>query len=123
MNPATARRWVVTSALVVGVVYGYRYVVEGEGSGNLMSVPEFFTAWGVVYLVLGIAAEFAPRFAGPFALTIMAGDLLAQSKQVAADVTKKTGTPTTKTTTTGATGSTGAGVTQPGGGGREVGAS
>lgn len=94
MDSASARKWVVISALVVAGVWGYRHVRQSasdpaEAGKTMLAFPEFITAWGAVYFTLAMIAEATPRFAGAMAILIMTADGLTQGKQVIADVTSE----------------------------------
>jgi hypothetical protein len=84
MQPASARKWLVISALVVGGVWAYRRWREGPVS-TLTKFPEFITGWGATYFILSMITEAAPGFGGSFALLIMVGDLLYNAKPGAAN--------------------------------------
>ena len=77
-NPASARKWVVISALVVAGIWGYRRFREGPLA--VLQFPEFITAWGAVYFTLAMITEAAPRFGGSFSILIMFADILQNAK-------------------------------------------
>ena len=77
-NPASARKWVVISALVVAGIWGYRRYREGPLS--VLQFPEFIAAWGAVYFTLAMITEAAPRFGGSFSILIMVADVLQNAR-------------------------------------------
>lgn len=65
MNALTAKKMVTFSLAATGAVV----VVNRAASGEFPS-PRIFIALGVIYVILGFAAEFAPQIAGPMALLV-----------------------------------------------------
>jgi hypothetical protein len=99
----TAERWIVASAMVVAGVWGYRRLREGTASPSSLKnvvgvgapapLGQFAVAWGTVYLTLAVVALGAPELAGAFAILIMAGDLLTNSKGISDAITAKVSSP------------------------------
>jgi len=98
VDKSTAERWVVISALVVIAVYGYRRITEASQQGGLSNIigqgppvplAEFATAWGFVFFLIALVTEAAPGLGGSFAILVAAGDLLANTGSITADVTKQ----------------------------------
>lgn len=105
MTSDGAQGAVVTSAVVVAGVWGYRKLVEpataassraSQPSQALLkiigaeprpaSTAEFAVAFGFVYLVLSLTATFAPTLAGSIAILVAVGELLTNGASVATDV-------------------------------------
>ena len=97
MTDSQAEKWVVTSALVVAGIYGYRRLTETPGQppvtakelagvGELPPLGAWATAWGFTFLVVSIVATAAPGLGAAFALLIATGDLMTNAQSVFADV-------------------------------------
>lgn len=65
MTPDQARMFVIGSLIVVSATA----VIDSAGRGQTPK-PRLFIAGGVVYLVLGLGADFVPQIAGPLAILI-----------------------------------------------------
>lgn len=100
MSAAKAESIIITSALIVFGVYFYRHLVEATtandhgisqllGFGSPANIGRFFTAWGVVFLVLSVTATLAPGLAGSFAILVTVADLLGNAQQVSKDINTK----------------------------------
>lgn len=108
MTRDAAERAVVTSALVVAIIYGYRRLEEPAdqgvtigrllGVGNPVTFARWATAWGTVFFMLALVSEFAPGPAGAFSILVAASDVIANGKQLFGDLGKQTtGTPAATT--------------------------
>lgn len=103
MNQATAERAIVTSALVVAIIYAYRRLEEPgaagvslprlAGVGEPVNFAAWATAWGTVFFMLSLVSELSPGLAGSFALLVGVSDVLANGKQLFGDLGKQTTTP------------------------------
>ena len=120
MTEQTAERWIVTSALVVAGVYGYRRLTEQPatppvtvkqlaGVGQLPPLGAWATAWGFTFLVIAIIGTAAPELGAAFAILIATGDLLTNASSIFQDVTKLEG----KTAATTPTDTTASAITTP----------
>lgn len=140
----SAGRWLLTAAMLVA---GVRLWMQVRGKTKT-PFDEWVVGWGVTFFFLSILAEAYPGAAGSIAGTIVVGDFLINGETLFEDLSSLTqgaetgqilssdpfaassssSAPASSTVLdtgkgAGQTGPTGAGVTQPGGGGREVGAS
>lgn len=70
---------IMGSAIVVAGVFAY---TAWQGDEQL-SLGEFATAWGVIYLVLALTATVSPGVAAAFALLVMVSDLLVNAPSLA----------------------------------------
>lgn len=72
-DPAKARRMVLVSVFGLLAIAAYRGRLTGSGA----DVPFAKRVWGVgvVAIILGITADFAPQIAGPFAVLMVVGSL------------------------------------------------
>lgn len=121
---------VLTSSLVVLVIWGYRKLIEPAGAAGTTSADaglrkvigleptpanaaQFTIAFGFTYFTLSIAAMGAPELASAMAILIATGDVLANGASVFTDVSKQvsgataTGNATTLPTGTVASGAKG----------------
>ncbi len=89
MTTDQAQSAVSISALVVAAVFGYRKLTEATTQGNVSAAPwaHFVIGFGFVYVSLAVVAQAAPELGGMFAILIAAGDVLANGKSVAGDIT------------------------------------
>lgn len=100
MNRGTSERAIITSALVVAIVYGYRRLEEATepgvsvgrllGAGNPVSFAAWATAWGTVFFMLTVAAEIMPGPAGAFAILTATSDVLVNGRQLFGDLARQT---------------------------------
>lgn len=122
MSRDSAERAVITSALVVAIIYAYRRLQEPAQSGATVKrlagvgAPVNFsawaTAWGTVFFMLSIVSEFAPGPAGAFAILTAVSDTMVNGTQLFSDLGQQTTpTPTTSTPKTGQN-TTGAGTSK-----------
>lgn len=105
---ATAQTVIVTSAIVVGGVWGYRKLVEPHASapatGSLASLAgvepapastaQFLPAYAFTFLSLSVIAVGAPELAKGFAALIAVADLLTNGLTVFSDIGAQTAGPT-----------------------------
>lgn len=77
MSEATAKKWIVISALSVFGIWWYRR--WREGPAVVLDVPKFIAAWGTVYFVLALITEAAPSLGGSFSMLVLVGDLLGNA--------------------------------------------
>lgn len=97
---ASARKWVLTSALVSGLIYLVRHLVEGEtspapstnaarqflGQGSPPNVSQWFIAYATGYLGLALLAVAAPEIAASLAIFVLAVTVLESGGQLAKDL-------------------------------------
>lgn len=112
MSRQQADRWVVISALVVMMVYGYRRLSESTsdtasikqilGIGAPPKLGAFATAWGVTYMVIAMMAAASPPLGGAFAILVMTADLLANIPAIASDLKNRTASAGSSAVTTSA---------------------
>lgn len=102
---------IIISAVMVAVIYAWRYFTAGEtpaappsasslaGAGPLVSPEGFLVAWGTVYLVISILAAFSEPLASSLAISVLIGDVLANGAAVAKGTTqlREAKTPQTQT--------------------------
>jgi hypothetical protein len=107
MTRAGAEGAVVTSSIVVGMLYAYRKLVEPT-AGTLPAgteseavkriiglepkpapVAEFAVAYGFTFMSLSILALAAPDFAGAMAILVAVGDVLANGASVFTDINRQ----------------------------------
>jgi hypothetical protein len=100
-----AQKWILTSAIITGVIYMFRRLVyEGgtvkqaataarvAGHGNPPPpLSQWATAWIGGYLLLAVLAVGAPEIAGSFAILALAGDLLTNGIGIVADLAQLEG--------------------------------
>jgi hypothetical protein len=108
MSPDGAQRAVSVAAVIVGMVYAYRRLVEGAGAtgphvaskgaakqllgqGPPPPLSQWIVAYGFAFLVISVMAQAAPRVGGTFALLLALGTVLTQGQQLAADVNGQLG--------------------------------
>jgi hypothetical protein len=102
MTDSQAEQWVITSALVVAGVYGYRRLTEQPtappvtlkelaGAGQLPPLGAWATAWGFTFLVVSIIATAAPELGAAFAILIATGDLMTNAQSILKDVGAQSG--------------------------------
>jgi hypothetical protein len=102
MTDGQAEKWVITSALVVAGVYGYRRLTEQPtsppvtlkelaGAGQLPPLGAWATAWGFTFLVVSIIATAAPELGAAFAILIATGDLMTNAQSIFKDVGAQSG--------------------------------
>jgi hypothetical protein len=89
----SAEQVVMGSAIVVAGVFAYT-AWQGD---EQMSLGEFGTAWGVIYLTLALVATVSPPIAAGFALLVMVSDLLVNMPSLSRVI--KTGESTSTGTT------------------------
>lgn len=100
MNARSATSMIVISAMVMGGLYAWRWIVGGPASakakvsagkliglGSLVSPEGFLVAWGAIYLMLALGAAASPQLAGAFSLLILLGGLVANFSSVATNAT------------------------------------
>lgn len=103
MNRDSAERAVITTALVVAIIYAYRRLEEPSesgvtvprllGVGKPVSFAAWATAWGTVFFMLSIVSDLAPSLAGSFSILVGVSDVLTNGKQLFSDLGAQT-TPT-----------------------------
>lgn len=115
-SSARAQRWVMAAALIVGMTYALRRIVEpgmaaapargstahrvaGAGSPP-PSLQRWAVAYGTGFTILALVALPAPEVAGSLAVLVVAGTLLANGTSITADLAHLQGTPTPTTATT-----------------------
>ena len=97
MTDSQAEKWVVTSALIVAAIYGYRRLTETPGQppvtlkqvagvGELPPLGAWATAWGFTFLVIALIATASPEVGASFAVLIAVGDLMTNAQSIFADV-------------------------------------
>lgn len=95
MTDATGKNWIVTSAVVVGGIYGILY-----WKGESKTPPgEFIVSWGVVFFVLALMGEASPKFGGSMALLVATGDLLTHAPALSKALGKDKPSAVTSVTT------------------------
>lgn len=100
MNRESAETAIMTSALVVAIIYGYRRLEEATepglsvgrlvGAGSPVNFAAWATAWGTVFFMLALTAELAPGPAGAFAILTATSDVLVNGRQLFGDLAKQT---------------------------------
>lgn len=112
MDRNNAESTVTTSALIVGVVYAYRYFTEGPssaapslahptaakqlaGAGGLPPLSHFIIGYGFAFMIISVIAQAEPDVGGPLAALVALGTVLAQGQALFGDVGKALGAPTT----------------------------
>lgn len=108
MTRETADRALITSALVVAIIYAYRRLEEATqpglsvgrlvGAGSPVNFAAWATAWGTVYFMLSLVAEFAPGPAGAFSILTGASAVMVNGQQLFGDLAKQSGTSSTAPT-------------------------
>lgn len=100
-----AQKWILAAALITGIVYAFRAVIEpsvssspAKGSSLLGGSPpppvgKWAVAYGAGFLMLSILALGAPEVAGSFAMLEIAGVLLTNGTSVIADLSGLEGKP------------------------------
>lgn len=101
-----AQKWILASAVVLAVIYGFRRLVEtaapSQPSGPISSLigtgaPPPAMQWAVSYAVamfgLSLLALAAPEVAGGLAMMTVAGALLTNGTAVSRDVAALKGKP------------------------------
>jgi hypothetical protein len=97
MTDSQAEKWVITSALVVAGIYGYRRLTETPGQppvtvkelagvGELPPLGAWATAWGFTFLVVSVVATAAPGLGAAFAILIATGDLMTNASSIFGDI-------------------------------------
>lgn len=126
MQRSSAESTVTTSALIVGVVYAYRYFTEGPssdapslahptaakqlaGAGGLPPLSHFIIGYGFAFMIISVIAQAEPDIGGPLAALVALGTVLAQGQALFGDVgnaltAPATHGPTAATTTLAAAG-------------------
>lgn len=91
---------IVISAVMVGVIYAWRWFTGGEspsaaaspssvvGVGPLVSPEGFLVAWGIVYLVISLLAAFSEPLASSLAISVLVGDILANGVAISKGTTQ-----------------------------------
>jgi hypothetical protein len=77
VSEATAKKWVVISALGVFGIWWYRR--WREGTTAVLEAPKFIAAWGTVYFVISLVTEAAPALGGSFSMLVLVGDALGNA--------------------------------------------
>lgn len=97
-----------TSAVIVGIVYAYRRLVEPAGQtaphvatknavkqlagqGGPPPLEHFIVGYGFAFLVMSLLAQADPDLGGSFAVLVAVATVLAQGQQIAADVNSQLG--------------------------------
>lgn len=86
MSPNDAKRIVVAS-----MILSIAIIVLGRAGKGQVPKPRLFIAGGLVYLVLGFLADFAPTVAGPFAILVALGIFLDRGTGALTTLAKKIG--------------------------------
>lgn len=101
MNASQAETAVTGSALVVGGIYIYRRLSEGDavvtpskglrlrqaiGAGPPLPTGTFVVAWGFTFLVIALMAQASPKLGGWFAMLVGAGAVLGNGLDITKDV-------------------------------------
>lgn len=86
MSPADAKR-VVVASLILSVAI----IVLGKAGKGDVPKPRLFVAGGLVYLVLGFLADFAPQIAAPFAVLVALGVFLDRGTGALTTLARKIG--------------------------------
>lgn len=104
MSRDSAERAIMTSALVVAIIYAYRRLDEPTspgatinrlvGAGSPVNFAAWATAWGTVFFMLTLVAEVMPGPAGAFAILTATSDVLVNGKQLFSDLGAQTGNAT-----------------------------
>lgn len=82
MSQQQARTAVNTSAFIVGGIWAYRRLIEGNASPP----GHFLTGFLFVYVSLAIVANTAPPVGGMLAWLVAAGDLLTNGTGLVSDL-------------------------------------
>lgn len=113
MNKEGAHSAILTSALVVGGIYGVRKLIEpaaSEASHPAKSlahaalqvagaepapakVGQWATGFGFVFTSLAVVATFAPSLAGSMAVLVAVSDTIVNGAAIFADVSQQVGAP------------------------------
>lgn len=82
---------ILTSALVVFGMWGFRALYEGKVKPGEAKAGQFLVGFGFVFFALSVLAIPAPEFAGTFAILVAVGSVLKNGADLAKDVSKATG--------------------------------
>lgn len=113
MTKDGAHTAILTSALVVGGIYGIRKLIEPAASAvhspakslahaalqvagaepAPAGIGQWATGFGFVYTSLAVFATFAPGFAGSMAILVAASDTIINGGAIFTDVSKQVGAP------------------------------
>jgi len=86
MTPSDAKKIVVASLILSIAV-----IVLGKAGKGQVPKPRLFVAGGLVYLMLGFLADFAPAVAAPFAILVALGIFLDRGQGALTTLAKKLG--------------------------------
>lgn len=107
-----AQQWILVAAILTGVIYGFRRVVEPAsgssspssgklarlaGAGAPPDLEHWAVSYGAAFLMLSVLSLGAPELAASIAAMAVAGNLLANGTTIAADLAGLEGTPLTTT--------------------------
>jgi hypothetical protein len=95
-----AEKWIVVSALLTAAIYGFRRLVEGEGTptpstskaraflgqGTPPDFAQYLIAWGAGYGFLALFALAVPELAAAFAMLVLLVSVLESGGQLATDL-------------------------------------
>lgn len=95
-----AEKWILTSALMTALIYGFRRLVEGDtspkpstnaareflGQGAPPDFAQWLIAWGTGYGLLALFALALPELAAAFAMLTLLVTLLESGSQLATDL-------------------------------------
>ncbi len=85
MTPRAAERTIVTSAVVVGGIYGYSYWKK-----TTKTHPQTFAvAFGAAFMVLALLAQVTPGIAAALAMLVIVAELLSQGTGLFTSLTKQ----------------------------------
>lgn len=99
-TPARAQAWVLMAAVVTGIIYTFRKVIEPVtpssaksslpskllGAGPPPSVEQWAVSYGAAFLMLSVIAVVSPETAGSMAILIVVGTLLANGTAIVKDI-------------------------------------
>lgn len=102
-SPQKAQQWVLVAAVVTGIVYTFRRIIEPSvttapkkgtkaaalaGAGSPPpALGQWAIAYGAGFLFLSLMAVAAPELAGSLAMLELAGTLLTNGTSILADIT------------------------------------
>lgn len=100
LTPGRAQGWVLVAAIITGVVYAFRKVIEPAtpssskttgvksllGSGPAPPIEQWVVSYGTAFLILSVIAFASPETAGSLSILIVIGTLLANGQSVVKDI-------------------------------------
>lgn len=116
LSTERANKWVLASAVITGMIYAFRRLIEpsvssapakgGKGAQLLgagsppPALGQWVVAYGVGHIMLAVLALGAPEVAASLAMLVIAGELLTNGLSVVADIAGLEGkTPSAGSTT------------------------